>query len=139
MQLAPGDTLSPLVFAMQGILSPFGADENKNLELVRGETTLLEVVNEISDLLKDCDDGHTALRVSLPDDTDAHTLAVQWALTSTNFLKIVETLKAKAALPTKEQSRDDYAQAAALYGMLLTRFMTFVKNGVVPGSSLAEL
>ncbi len=128
-----------MVFAAQGILSPHGADTKKMLELVRGEVTLLEVVSEISDLLQDCDEGLSALRALLPNDEGAHALAIQWALTAPKFLQMVTILEARAELPVKEQSRDDFSRAAALYGMLLTRFMTFVMNGAVPGSSLAEL
>ena len=131
--LALGDTDNPWIFGKEGIGSPFGTAVNISLKLLRGETTLAQVSQEINQLLEDCDVGHTALQVRFPRNDTARTLAVHWALASSGLLEATQQIATKAQLPRPQQSKSDFAFASVVYDMLNTRLMTFIKNEVIPG------
>ncbi len=131
MIFAGGDTSNLWTFAQFGIVAHFGQAEATTLRLIRGESTFEEVVGETEDLFKDCDMGHTELQLALPEDDAARDLAVQWAIVSLKILLQIQHLRTIIDYKMKP-NQEHFAHLAVVHELLTIRFMTFVKNGVVP-------
>jgi hypothetical protein len=130
MELAIGDNIDPLSFALMGVGSLDGHIAlSCVLRLKRGEENLLQVVHTLEDLLKECDELITAFAVKSEGDTDIHDLSISWAFTASELNGRIKGLR-NLAEGSCRPSDKDLVRAGTLYDWLVTRRMTFLKNGL---------